>query len=320
MAVRRGMFGSRSRGNGRKSGYDTGQSGASALMDRIERAAAECFGGDAPLERLAELLERIAADKASENGGTFRTDEEGEETGREERPGEERGFGSEGRFGSEGAYGSGRGGRRYSREGRYDREGAYDREGRYDRESGGYPGGAGVYARGVSNGQGGSPRETAAGIPQRTAARLPQASTARLPQASTARLPQASTARLPQASTARLPHGITAMLADPGTVDPELGRRIINGIFAEADALEDMLPGFDFGEALEDMTFARTLSETFSVMEAYNAMTRMPRRAPRAAIAQNGQNAVRGTGESSVNPAGLESADFMKYIEKLRNR
>lgn len=304
MAVRRGMFGSRSRGNGRKSGYDTGQSGASALMDRIERAAAECFGGDAPLERLAELLERIAADKAAENGGTFRTDEEGEETGRAERPGEERGFGSEGRFGIEGAYGSGRGGRRYSREGRYDREGAYDREGRYDRESGGYPGGAGAYARGGSNGQGGSPRESAAGIPQRTAARLPQA----------------STARLPQASTARLPHGITAMLADPGTVDPELGRRIINGIFAEADALEDMLPGFDFGEALEDMTFARTLSETFSVMEAYNAMTRMPRRAPRAAIAQNGQNAVRGTGESSVNPAGLESADFMKYIEKLRNR
>lgn len=296
MAVRRGMFGSRSRGNGRKSGYDTGQSGASALMDRIERAAAECFGGDAPLERLAELLERIAADKASENGGTFRTDEEGEETGREERPGEENGFGSEGRFGSEGAYGSGRGGRRYSREGRYDREGAYDRESRYDRESGGYPGGAGAYARGGSNGQGGSPRETAAVIPQRTAARLPQA------------------------STARLPHGITALLTDPGTVDPELGRRIINGIFAEADALEDMLPGFDFGEALEDMTFARTLSETFSVMEAYNAMTRMPRRAPRAAIAQNGQNAVRGTGESSVNPAGLESADFMKYIEKLRNR
>lgn len=304
MAVRRGMFGSRSRGNGRKSGYDTGQSGASALMDRIERAAAECFGGDAPLERLAELLERIAADKAAENGGTFRTDEEGEETGRAERPGEERGFGSEGRFGSEGAYGSGRGGRRYSREGRYDREGAYDREGRYDRESGGYPGGAGAYARGSSNGQGGSPRESAAGIPQRTAARLPQA----------------STARLPQASTARLPHGITALLTDPGTVDPELGRRIINGIFAEADALEDMLPGFDFSEALEDMTFARTLSETFSVMEAYNAMTRMPRRAPRAAIAQNGQNAVRGTGESSVNPAGLESADFMKYIEKLRNR
>lgn len=186
--VRKGMFGSRGRGSGRNTGYETPYVNTviePELIERIGSAAQECFGTEAPLEQLAQLLERIAGEKQSEN---------------------RRGGADLGSFGG--------------------RSGARDAEG------------------------------------------------------------------------------------------SDMGARIVS----EARRLEEMIPGFSFADALRDETFLNTLRSTGSVSAAYAAMSRSKKRPARAMIAQNGQSAARGTGESSADPSKLESGDFMKYIAKLRNR
>ena len=96
-------------------------------------------------------------------------------------------------------------------------------------------------------------------------------------------------------------------------------RRALRGLFRDGELLGKYIPGFDFRGAMQNSAFRETLKRTLSVMEAYEAMTRLPKNAPRETIAQNGQTARRGTGESSVNPARLESEEFMRYIEKIKN-
>ncbi len=87
----------------------------------------------------------------------------------------------------------------------------------------------------------------------------------------------------------------------------------------EAELLSRAAPSFSYDEAMKNEVFSSALDEGLSVLEAYAKMLEMPKNAPRDPIAQNAQTAQRGTGEASADPSKLDTADFMKYISRIRN-
>ena len=85
--------------------------------------------------------------------------------------------------------------------------------------------------------------------------------------------------------------------------------------------LKTIVPDFDLNTAMRDKAFSAALSGGASVAQAYMAMQQAaPAPKPqRREISQNVQNPRKGTGKSKVNPATLDTPDFMKYIDKIRN-
>lgn len=87
----------------------------------------------------------------------------------------------------------------------------------------------------------------------------------------------------------------------------------------EAEYLSEIAPDFDLSESLQNKVFRNVLAAGGSLLEAYAAMIKLPEDGSREQIIQNGQSAQRGTGEAGMNPAGMNSEDFMKYIDSIKN-
>lgn len=98
--------------------------------------------------------------------------------------------------------------------------------------------------------------------------------------------------------------------------------RIIEGWKRDSDMLRQLLPEFDLGAAMRDEVFSSSLRSGSPVSMAYLAMLLSKPakdiRPPRREIAQNAQSANKGTGETTINPATLSSADFKQYIDRIR--
>lgn len=88
----------------------------------------------------------------------------------------------------------------------------------------------------------------------------------------------------------------------------------------EAQVVKTLYPDFDMRQALQNETFKRDLASGKSVAEAYKDMQEAaaPVQTARTPIPQNVQSKRSGTGEAAYNPAALPTADFMKYINKIR--
>ena len=105
--------------------------------------------------------------------------------------------------------------------------------------------------------------------------------------------------------------GVPGAAQEQGAGSENSGSRDME-VKREAELLSRAVPEFSYEEALKNDAFSAALDEGLSVLE-------MPRNMPRDPIAQNGQTAQRGTGEVTANPAKLDTADFMKYINKIKN-
>lgn len=96
----------------------------------------------------------------------------------------------------------------------------------------------------------------------------------------------------------------------------------VNGWMRDAEQLKLIDPSFDLRSSLSDPEFTQALRGGKSLFEAYSARknssaaSEQPKRTP---IAQNGREKRTGTGESSVNPAKMSSADFAAYIDRIKN-
>lgn len=112
--------------------------------------------------------------------------------------------------------------------------------------------------------------------------------------------------------------GVPGAAQEQGAGSENSGSRDME-VKREAELLSRAVPEFSYEEALKNNAFSAALDEGLSVLEAYTRMLEMPRNMPRDPIAQNGQTAQRGTGEVTANPAKLDTADFMKYINKIKN-
>lgn len=101
--------------------------------------------------------------------------------------------------------------------------------------------------------------------------------------------------------------------------------RIISNWKRDADQLKLIDPRFDFDSAIKNKDFFDMLADNKSVFEAYVASKKntLPTsnydKVKRKPISQNAQLPRSGTGESMVNPSTLNSSDFMKYIDKIKN-
>lgn len=259
------------------------------LLGRIINAAEEIYGGNDFLEKLAESLE---SEQNKRNYG-------GDMKMYRNYGMPEKGYA---------AYGSGRyrtqnGGypERASGSGRYGMPGggyAASGSGRYGMPNGGYaaygPGRYGVPGGGVAYGSGGYT--------------MPNGGYAAY-----------GTGRygMPNGSERAYP------MMDRGYVNPYgAGLQSRNGradIKKEAEYLSEIAPDFDLSESLQNKVFRNVLAAGGSLLEAYAAMIKLPEDGSREQIIQNGQSAQRGTGEAGMNPAGMNSDDFMKYIDSIKN-
>lgn len=88
----------------------------------------------------------------------------------------------------------------------------------------------------------------------------------------------------------------------------------------DARALKEIVPEFELSEVLRDPNFTDVLRKGGSIVEAYAAISKMPKQPERDAIYQNAHMAQRGTGEATRNPAKLSSQDFKDYIDNIKNR
>ncbi len=101
--------------------------------------------------------------------------------------------------------------------------------------------------------------------------------------------------------------------------------RIISTWKRDADQLKLIDPYFDFDSAVKNKDFFDMLANNKSVFEAYAATKKnsVPPsnsdKVKRKPISQNAQLPRTGTGESTLNPSSLNSSDFMKYIDKIKN-
>lgn len=96
----------------------------------------------------------------------------------------------------------------------------------------------------------------------------------------------------------------------------------VNGWMRDAEQLKLIDPSFDLRSSLANPEFTQALRGGKSLFEAYSSLknssaaSQQPKRTP---IAQNGREKRTGTGESSVNPAKMNSADFAAYIDRIKN-
>lgn len=96
----------------------------------------------------------------------------------------------------------------------------------------------------------------------------------------------------------------------------------VNGWMRDAEQLKLIDPSFDLRSSLSNPEFTQALRGGKSLFEAYSSLknssaaSQQPKRTP---IAQNGREKRTGTGESSVNPAKMSSADFAAYIDRIKN-
>lgn len=96
----------------------------------------------------------------------------------------------------------------------------------------------------------------------------------------------------------------------------------VNGWMRDAEQLKLIDPSFDLRSSLSNPEFTQALRVGKSLFEAYSSLknssaaSQQPKRTP---IAQNGREKRTGTGESSVNPAKMSSADFAAYIDRIKN-
>lgn len=88
----------------------------------------------------------------------------------------------------------------------------------------------------------------------------------------------------------------------------------------DARALKEIVPEFELAEAIREPEFTDILRRGGSILEAYAAISRLPKQPERDAIYQNAHMAQRGTGEATRNPAKLSPEDFKDYIENIKNR
>lgn len=95
-------------------------------------------------------------------------------------------------------------------------------------------------------------------------------------------------------------------------------RKIIDTWLRDSEQLKVFYPDFDFKTAMENPAFKNEILGGKTVAQAYKAITTPPEEPERKPIMQNAQEAQPGTGSSSFNPASLDSADFMKYINRLK--
>ena len=289
------------------------------LLGRIINAAEEIYGGNDFLEKLAESLESEQNKRnyggdmkmyrnygmpekgyAAYGSGRYGTQnggypERASGSGRYGMPGGGYAVSGSGRYGMPG------GGYAASGSGRYGMPGggyAASGSGRYGMPNGGYaaygPGRYGVPGGGVAYGSGGYTMPNggyAAYGPGRYG--------------------------MPNGSERAYP------MMERGYVNPYgAGLQSRNGrgdIKKEAEYLSEIAPDFDLSESLQNKVFRNVLAAGGSLLEAYAAMIKLPEDGSREQIIQNGQSAQRGTGEAGMNPAGMNSDDFMKYIDSIKN-
>lgn len=262
------------------------------LLDRIINAAEEIYGGNDFLEKLAESLESEQKGNKRNYGGDMKM---------------YRNYGmSEKGYApySSGRYGTTNGGypERGSGSGRYGMPGggyaAYG-SGRYTMPGGGYA----AYGSGGYGMPGGG--YAAYGSGQYT---MPNGGKAAY---------GPGRYGMPNSSERAYP------MMERGYANPYgAGLQSRNGkadIKKEAEYLSEIAPDFDLSESLQNKVFRNVLAAGGSLLEAYAAMIKLPDDGSREQIIQNGQSAQRGTGEAGMNPAGMNSEDFMKYIDSIKN-
>lgn len=101
---------------------------------------------------------------------------------------------------------------------------------------------------------------------------------------------------------------------------PEKDNMLVDVWQRDASALKELIPEFELAEALREPAFTDVLRKGGSILEAYAAISRLPKQPERDTIYQNAHMAQRGTGEATRNPAKLSSQDFKDYIENIKNR
>lgn len=88
----------------------------------------------------------------------------------------------------------------------------------------------------------------------------------------------------------------------------------------ESEELKKIVPAFDFAKAMQNQTFYNGIVSGMSVSTAYlaaNKSTEQAQKPQRRVIAQNG-SMKGGTANAAANPASMSDADFMAYIERLK--
>lgn len=80
-------------------------------------------------------------------------------------------------------------------------------------------------------------------------------------------------------------------------------------------------PEFSFEKAMQNEEFKKAVLSGKSVIQAYSEThaAQKPKAEKREPITENARLPQGGTGEATVNPAKLSSADFKKYIDSIKN-
>ena len=103
---------------------------------------------------------------------------------------------------------------------------------------------------------------------------------------------------------------------------------IKNRWIRESEELKSLVPDFDFNAAMQDESFYNSVIEGKSLSAAYIAakgaaaanQPRQEEQPKRRAIKQNGAQAAASGGVVNFNPETASDADFMKYINKIKNQ
>ena len=103
-------------------------------------------------------------------------------------------------------------------------------------------------------------------------------------------------------------------------MDSQKSGAIVEAWRRDARALKEIVPEFELAEAIREPEFTDILRRGGSILEAYAAISRLPKQPERDAIYQNAHMAQRGTGEATRNPAKLSPEDFKDYIANIKNR
>ena len=91
----------------------------------------------------------------------------------------------------------------------------------------------------------------------------------------------------------------------------------------DAEAMREIVPDFDFEQAMQNRDFYERIMSGLSIPLAYIAVNYMQAQAPqnkRRTIIQNGQSTANANGSPELNIAGMSDEDFDKYLKKIKNR
>lgn len=108
---------------------------------------------------------------------------------------------------------------------------------------------------------------------------------------------------------------------------------IKNRWIRESEELKSLVPDFDFNTAMQNESFYNSVIEGKSLSAAYIAakgaeaaigqranQPRQEEQPKRRAIKQNGTQSASSGGAANFNPETASDADFMKYINKIKNQ